>query len=180
MATPPGPIMTERLDSTDKDLAGWMARYGPGLRRYFGSRVNDADVDDLVQDVFVRLQAVRHDTMIGNAERYMFTIARNVLVSRHRSQKARGAQLHDTFEDALEIADHLSPERIAIGVDEYNRAVQAILNLPPRARAAFQFHRFENMTYQAIAHRMGISKESVKELIHRAIVRVTAEMESDA
>ena len=59
------------------------------------------------------------------------------------------------------------------------RAIQAILNLPPRARAAFQFHRFENMTYGAIAKRMGISKESVKELMHRAIVRIAEQLEQD-
>ncbi|MGH6612591.1 sigma factor-like helix-turn-helix DNA-binding protein [Sphingomonas sp.] len=35
------------------------------------------------------------------------------------------------------------------------------------------------MTYQAIAVRMGISKESVKELMHRAIVRISQEMGGD-
>ncbi|HZG31849.1 MAG TPA: RNA polymerase sigma factor, partial [Sphingopyxis sp.] len=106
--------------------------------------------------------------------------ARNVLISRYRSQAARSAFLHDEFEESLEIADQLSPERIAIGQQEYLRVVEAISKLPPRAREAFQLHRFENLTYQAIAQRMGISKESVKELMHRAIVRLAEAMEADA
>jgi RNA polymerase sigma factor (sigma-70 family) len=181
---PWGPVLTERHNGgeggSDPDLGALMVRFGPALRRYFGRRVRDGDVDDLVQDVFVRLQAVQRSAPIDHVDRYIFTVARNVLVSRYRSQRAQFAQLHDPVDDALEIADRLSPERIAIGREEYDRAVKAILNLPPRARAAFQFHRFENMTYQAIAIRMGISRESVKELIHRALVRIARDMELDA
>ena len=83
------------------------------------------------------------------------------------------------LENAADLSDELSPERITAARQDYARAIQAILNLPPRARAAFQFHRFENMTYGAIAKRMGISKESVKELMHRAIVRIAEQLEQD-
>ncbi|MBB6425047.1 RNA polymerase sigma factor [Sphingopyxis sp. JAI128] len=161
----------------DRDLAAWMTTYGPGLRRYFSRRANEADVDDLVQEVFMRLQSAELNAPIDNVERYLFTAARNALISRHRRQKARSAMLHDEFEESLEIADQRSPERIVIGQQEYRRVLEAIQNLPPRAREAFQYHRFENLTYQAIAQRMGISKEAVKELMHRALVRIAEEME---
>ncbi|RHW19065.1 RNA polymerase sigma factor [Sphingomonas gilva] len=172
--------VTDRRQVGEPDLAVWLAHYGPALRRYFGRRVGDIEVDDLVQEVFLRLHAARRDTPIDNVDRYMFTVARNVLVSRHRSDRARGGPFHQTLEGMNEPVDHLSPERIAIGSEEYARAVRAIVALPPRARAAFQFHRFENMTYQSIAQRMGISKESVKELIHRALVRIAEQMEAEA
>lgn len=159
--------------------AGWPARYDLALRRYFRGRVDEVEVDDLVQEVFLRLHAARRSEPIDNVERYMFTVARSVLITRHRNRQARGAALHQPMEERDEPVDLLSPERVAIGHEEYDRAVRAILALPPRARAAFQFHRFEHMTYQAIATRMGISKDSVKELIHRAIVRLAEEMEKD-
>ncbi len=164
--------------TADRDIAAWMKSYGPGLRRFFSRRVNDADVDDLVQDVFVRMQVAQLSEPIDNVERYLFRVARNVLVSRHRSDTVRHRDAHAPYEDGLAVADDISPERIAIGRDEYARAVKAILRLPPRCRAAFQFHRFENMTYRAIAVRMGISKDSVKELMHRAIVGLAKDMES--
>ncbi|WP_294029089.1 RNA polymerase sigma factor [Sphingopyxis sp.] len=163
----------------DRDLAAWMTAYGPGLRRYFRRRADDADVDDLVQEVFLRLQSAQLSAPIDNVERYLFTAARNALISRHRRRQARGAMLHDELEDGIEIAEQRSPERIVIGQQEYRRVLDAIQNLPPRAREAFQYHRFENLTYQAIAQRMGISKEAVKELMHRALVRIVQEMETD-
>ena len=172
-----GSLLTMAVPSPDRDLAAWMTTYGPGVRRYFRRRANDAAVDDLDQDVFMRLQSAQLRAPIDNVERYLFTAARNALVSRHRRQKARSAMLHDELEDGLEIADQRSPERIVIGQQEYRRVLEAIQNLPPRAREAFQYHRFENLTYQAIAQRMGISKEAVKELMHRALVRIAEEME---
>lgn len=165
--------------ASDRDLAVWMTSYGPGLRRFFSRRVNDGDVDDLVQEVFLRMQSARSSDPIENVERYLFRVARNVLVSRHRSDQVRERGAHAPYEDGLGVADDISPERIAIGRQEYARAVKAILRLPPRCRAAFQFHRFENMTYRAIAVRMGISKDSVKELMHRAMVRLAQDMDGD-
>ena len=166
-------------DCNNKTLASWMQQYGAGLRRYIARQSHDAEADDIVQEVFMRLQAKQKGATIDNPQRYMFTVARNVLISRHRRQKARSRTFQDRLADETEIPDYISPERVVIGMQEYRRAVKAIVNLPPRARAAFQFHRFESMTYQAIAERMGISKESVKELIHRALVRIRQEMEDD-
>lgn len=164
---PPSPQLVDR-----------MQQFAPALRRYFSRRTSSVDVDDLVQDVFLRLQSAQSVQPIENVERYLFVVARNVLVSQHRSRVVRGFGLHDEFKDSIDYADNISPERIAIGREEYARVMQCILNLPPRARAAFQFHRFDNLTYQEIADRMCISKESVKELMHRALVRISKEMEA--
>lgn len=174
-----GPDLTMPTPRHDRDIGAWMTAYGPGLRRYFSRRVDAADVDDLVQEVFLRLQTAESDAPIDNVERYLFTAARNALISRHRRRTARSAMLHDELSEGLEIADQRSPERIVIGQDEYRRVLEAIQNLPPRAREAFQYHRFENLTYQAIAARMGISREAVKELMHRALVRIAETMEDD-
>ena len=174
-----GLLLTMAVPHQDRDLAAWMTAYGPGLRRYFRRRADDADVDDLVQEVFLRLQSAQLSTPIDNVERYLFAAARNALISRYRRQKARASLLNDEFEDVIEISEQRSPERIVIGQQEYRRVLEAIQNLPPRAREAFQYHRFENLTYQAIAQRMGISREAVKELMHRALVRIVEEMEPE-
>lgn len=165
---------------TEPELDGWVRRYAPALRSYFARRVSEAEADDLVQEVFLRLHASRRDAPIENPERFLFTVARNILISRHRYNNARRSASHEPLSDSSDPIDTLSPERIVIGADEYERIVQAILALPPRARAAFQFHRFEGLTYQQIAMRMGISHQSVKELIQRALVRLAEAMEDRA
>ncbi len=163
----------------DAALGDWMAEYGPGLRRYFARRAGTEEAEDLVPEVFLRLQARASDDPVDNIEGYLFRVARNVLISRYRTKGFNSLAEREAWSDEIGGADELSPERILIGRQEYDRLVTAIFDLPPRARAAFLFHRFENMTYQAIAERMGIAKRSVKELMQRAVDRLAEEMEGD-
>jgi RNA polymerase sigma-70 factor (ECF subfamily) len=175
------PLMEPATDgraSGGEDLHALALQYGPALRRYFARRAASADVDDLVQEVFLSMQSRGATSAIENVEGYLFRTAANVLGQRRRrSGWSWGRQ--EEVDDVVGPADELSPERILIGKQEYDRLMAAIFALPPRARAAFLFHRFENMTYQAIAERMGIAKRSVKELMQRAIDRLAEEMERD-
>lgn len=163
----------------EPDYGAWMTIYGPVLRRYFRRRVREEDVDDLVQDVFVRLQSAQSDDAVENVEGYLFATAHNVLANQYRGRAARAVSLHQEWGEDVEAADPLSPERIAIGREEYQRVVSAISNLPPRTREAFEMNRFENLTYQLIAKRMGISRNSVKDLMRRALMRIAEGLEAD-
>lgn len=153
-------------------LAPCAAAYAPLLRRYFAKRAPAGEVDDLIQDVFVRLQSARPRGPVIDVEAYLITTARHVLVSRRRWLSRRCSALHDAIDDAPELVSDLSPERIVGARQDYERVMAAVSDLPPRARAAFHLHRFDQMSYAGIAERMGISRESVKELLHRAAVRV--------
>ena len=52
--------------------------YIPGLRRYFAKRVPASDIDDLLQEVFLRMQSQGSDS-IEHMGRYLFTVAASVL-----------------------------------------------------------------------------------------------------
>ena len=136
------------------EVAALAARYGGVLRAYFQKRAPSADADDLVQDVFLRLHSRSERDAVDNPERYIFKIASSVLIDRHRHELARGLGLHDVLDEEFGLVDELSPERTLIGRQEHARAIEALRALPPRARAAFVLHRFEHMTYAAIAARM--------------------------
>lgn len=180
MARSPITCPQPRTAISPQDLVALATNYSTRLRRYFARRAPTVDVDDLVQDVFLRLQSATPREPINDAERYLLTVARHALVSLHRRRSARGAGLHDRLDEAPEPSSELSPERILLARQEYARAMKAVDDLPPRARAAFLLHRFEDLTYAAIAERMGISRNSVKELLHRASLRVGAAMRYDA
>lgn len=159
------------------EMARWMARYGPALRRYFTRRIGPGHAEDLVQDVFVRLQARADHAPLENVERFVFAIAKRVLVDRYRFDVAHAAKLHDPIDTAENLADDLSPERILEARQEYDRALMAIVELPPRMRQAFILHRFGKLSYSAIAKRMNISKSSVQVLMERAIERFMQNLE---
>jgi len=162
------------------EIAAWMVTFGPGLRRYFHKRAGGAEAEDLVQEVFVRLHARAGGGQVENVERYLFAIANNVLVSRHRHDAARVVSRQGPLTEALQPVEDVTPERVLIGKQEYQRMIVALRKLPPRAREAFIFHRFEEMSHPAIARRMGISVVAVRKLIARAMERIAEIMEGRA
>ena len=175
MAQPPHRSTAEPTALREEDLSAWMVEYGPALRRYFERRIGTSEAEDLVQDVFLHLQARSEGGAVENIERYLFRIANNVLISRHRYLAAKGRALEEALHEALEPVETISSERVLIAKQEIARALAAMKTLPPRTREAFIFHRFNEMTYPAIARRMGISVSAVGQLIARALEKLTEE-----
>jgi RNA polymerase sigma factor (sigma-70 family) len=163
-------------DDLNKNFAPLLNKYGASLRAFFARRVSSSDAEDLVQEVFLKMQSTKFGSPIENLEGYIFSTARSVLIDHYRENFKQGsasAELAALFQGAY---DALSPERIAIGQEEYLCVINTISELPPRTKLAFELHRYENLTYQAISERMGISRESVKDLMHRALVRIAEEL----
>lgn len=161
-----------------EELGAWLAEHGPALRAYFGKRAPPSDVDDLVQDVFLRLQMRASAAPVENVQGYLFRIAANVLIDRRRHDQAHGWDRVRPLDEAADPVEELSPERTLIGKQDYSQLIASIGRLPPRMRAAFMFHRFEQMTYPAIARRMGNSPDAVKQLIRKAFHRLAEERRS--
>lgn len=158
-----------RPSSSDVErLPADMTLHGPALRRYFSRRAPPDDVDDLVQDVFLNVHAARMTSPIADHGRYLFAVARHVLIDRRRRLARRCSILHDALEDAPPLSSDFSPERIMAARQACARALAAVDNLPPRSRAAFCYRRLDGTSHAAIADQMGISRESVEGLLQRA------------
>jgi RNA polymerase sigma factor (sigma-70 family) len=157
---------TGQEGGADEGLEAWMLRYGPGLKRYFQKRVSSAEADELVQDVFLAMHQRGAAAPVDNVQGYLFTIAAHLL---SRRRQIVTSALDD---EAGRIAESLSPERILISRQEITRVLVAIKKLPPRTRQAFVLHRFENMTYSAIARQLGISVSAVSKLVARALALI--------
>lgn len=175
MPAPDNPV-AEDSPAGAADLAGWMERYGPALRRHFQKRGAGQEADDLIQDVFLRLQSSAVAADIGNVERYLFRTANNVLANHFRHGHA-SRRLFEEGVDDLDWSDGISPERVVMGRQAVVQLIAGLRSLPPRAREAFLFHRFDEMTYPAIAKQMGISVGGVEKLIIRALEHLGAAVE---
>ena len=173
MTSPRAPLR----DAAADELRGLMAAYGPGLRRYFRKRAPAHEVDDLVQNVFLKMQARSAAEPVADIERYLFRIAATVLIDGHREDPLH-LRRHEALHEGIEPIDALSPERILLGAEALDRIMAVLQALPPRTSEAFILHRFEEMTYDAIARRMGISKSGVEKLIMRALDRLMENWEA--
>lgn len=145
----------------------------PALRAHFLRRGAGADAEDLVQEVFLKLQVGVRWSDVQNVERYIFRTANNVLVDYFRAERSTSDKLASYCNEGM-TNDPVSPERHLLSKDALQTLVATLSDLAPRARAAFVFHRFEEMSYAEIAARMNISTSAVEKLVSRAIKHLAA------
>jgi RNA polymerase sigma factor (sigma-70 family) len=135
------------------------------------------DGEDIGQDAVVRVlhaQDSAADIGVGieNPVRYLFRVARNLFVDAERG-RARERLVIDSAADLESRADSSAdPERILAGRERLEQALAVIEDLPPRCREAFRLHRFDGLSYVAIARRMGISPSMVEKHIAEAMLRL--------
>ncbi len=122
---------------------------------------NKTTADDLVQQAFVKLMDNAEHGNVADIPAYLATTARNLALNHIRNTSLR-AEVELPEADFLAIADtRPSPEMAAIYRCELRRVIQAVATLPPRRREAFILHKFEDLTYDEIAVRQGVSRNTV-------------------
>lgn len=155
--------------SGDGDLRAWAVQYEPALRRYFSRRAHAADIDDLVQEVFLMMQArgAEAESEIENVEGYLFRTAASVLTRRRRTPTWAWGRQEEVDDDSAP-TDELSPERILIGKETLQAMVAALQEIPRRSALAFMLFRVERLPQEEVARRMGVSARAVRALVNRA------------
>jgi RNA polymerase sigma factor (sigma-70 family) len=145
-------------------------RFRRPLQRFFEKRVRQPDeIEDLVQEVFVRL-AAGGTLDLQSSQAYLFQIATNLLYDRHRRRVAHATDAHVSYDEILHggAAGTFSAEREALGQEAIACLVAALYELPERTRDVFALHHFEDLPHEQIARRLGIAKSTVEKHMSRA------------
>lgn len=144
------------------------------VRRLVG---NDATSKDLVQQAF--LNVLTKETRPDNWSAYLSRTVRNLALN-HLRDTLRKSEVVLTDDDFQAIADQApTPEIVAIYRSELLRLLQAIAALPVRRREAFVLNKFEGLSYDEIAARQKISRNTVISQIVSALLDLRRELERD-
>ena len=148
------------------------------LARYFARHLQDrSEVDDLVQDVFLRIVKRGGASGLENFEGYVFETAASVLNDRFRRRRARHADRHVEFDPDLHGQAELGPDRVLAGRQALRETTTALMKLPERTRNVFVLRRLEGLPYGEIARRLGLSVSAVEKHMVRAMRLLSASME---
>jgi RNA polymerase sigma factor (sigma-70 family) len=158
-------------------MASAYREIGPHLNR-MGAR-RSLDGEEIAQDAVLRVLQVKDGAAIDDPLRYLFRVARNLFVDAERS-RARERTKIDPAADLETRADSAADaERVLAGKERLEQALAVISDLPPRCRLAFRLHRFEGLSYVAIAREMGISPSMVEKHIAEAMLRLVRALAND-
>lgn len=143
------------------------------LMRFMVARTRDtALAEDLLQDIWLKIQDVDRAQPIGNPLSYLFKSCENAVRDAKRSDARKLARETLWVEQGDSHVsggrDQLTPERIAIERDHL-RSVYAELNkLPDRTREIFLSFRVHEKPQQDIANHYNISISAVEKHLQRA------------
>lgn len=163
-------------------LDQFVRRYYAPLVSFFRRRTrHSADVDDLVQQVFLRLSQHPHVDAIKNPDAYIFQTAANALTDHARRNGVRRRIFADTgTDDTGEWSSDVSPERVLQGSQSLAEIVAALRTLPERTRDVFMLRCFEGLKHAEIARLQGISVRACENHLAKALAHINHMVERDA
>uniref|UniRef100_UPI0035CACF06 RNA polymerase sigma factor n=1 Tax=uncultured Sphingomonas sp. TaxID=158754 RepID=UPI0035CACF06 len=147
---------------------------GPLLRFVIARCGDAADAEDILQDLWLRLDTVASGP-IDNGRAYLFRMAQNLVLDRLRERRRREQRDHHWTSATLavdpragEVVDQTDDaERTLIKREDATRLARAIADLPPGAGQAFRLHKIEGLSQPEVAARLGISRSGVEK--HMAV-----------
>jgi RNA polymerase sigma factor (sigma-70 family) len=156
------------------DLEGWFVRevlpLEAALMQFLRrSWQNKAEVDDLRQEVYVRVCEAARRKIPHPAKPFVFAVARNLLVDRVRREHVVSIETVSDI-DTLGVAlEEPGPDRNAMARQELRRLQSALDQLPQRCREAVLLRKIEGLSYREIAQRMGIGEDMVSEHLSKGM-----------
>lgn len=140
------------------------------LCEYVLRLVGSADAaEDVVHDLFLNLWRTRGPRDTERLTRaYLYTSARNVALKYLRHRRVVDAWIERASREEMPTAD--SPSEICLQHELEGAVARAIAELPTRCREIFLLRRRDQLSYQEIAARAGVSLGTVKCQMWRAMV----------
>lgn len=139
---------------------------------------DQATVEDLAQNVFIRFWEKRHSINITSSlGAYLNRMGINEALGYLRKNKRYEIEeLTPQTRIANDTVD--SSEQTYLYNELQNQVKQAIDKLPPRCRLVFQLSRYEELTYKEIAAKLDISVKTVENQMGKALKVLRAELKN--
>ena len=147
-------------------LSAWIKRF---LHR-------PEDVEDIVQETFLRSYRALMKRDIENPKAYLFSAAKNLALKHNNLSANKFASRIDDIglSEVLSLDDPVTQS--AEAQEEMSCLSEAIRDLPVQCRRVFVLKRVYGLSHREIASRLGISPNTVHQHLSRGVARCTLYM----
>jgi RNA polymerase sigma-70 factor (ECF subfamily) len=161
----PAPSPTEQ--------ARWFAQevhpHGPQLSSYLKGSFHLRDVDDVVQESFLRIWKAKATTRITSAKTYLYQIAKRIAIDHlRRAQSSPVEEMRDSA-DSYVLEDGLNPAELLITKEIFTTLAHALADLPDRQREIVMLHKLKGYTHKEIASELNLSPRTVEKHCYRGL-----------
>jgi RNA polymerase sigma factor (sigma-70 family) len=151
----------------DPEQARWFAEHlcphEAMLRAWLRARFRKAnDIDDIVQEAFVRVLEARQNAEIQSPKAFLFATARNIVLMQLRHQQIESidplaeTHLSSILDESRDIPGAISHAQ------ELELLTCAIQSLPTRCRQILTLRKIYGLSQKEVAAELGISEHTVE------------------
>lgn len=165
------------LDTKNR-LTTWFRQWRTPLRKFLSAKgaVQTADLDDVAQEVFLRLMRYDKVDIVEHPQAYLYKMAANVAAEwaiRTRNRRPHRSEWLDKL--AVESGPHEELARAETRRD----LTRALASLTARQREILKLRFVENLTEAQTAARLAISQRIVKRQMIKSYARLRDRMHDD-
>lgn len=151
----------EEVQSHELQLRAYLRRAFPGVR----------DVDDVVQESYLRIWRKRTSRPLGSARAFLFRVARNFAIDLLRKSAApRIAAPPEVIDDGD------GPREDTCHREHEDILVEALERLAPRHRQVLTLCKLQGKSSREVAELLQISEKTVNEHLYRGLQRLGEEL----
>lgn len=159
------------------DKARWFTEevkpHEAGLRAYLRNTFPSIrDVDDVVQESYLRTWRTSASQPIRSARAFLFTVARRLALDWVRHERNSPVIDADHGSTLGFVDDRPGVVDIVSEHEKIELLAEALITLPPRCRDVVMLYRLRGISRADVARQLGIAEKTVDEHTARAVVRL--------
>ncbi len=162
------------------------SRYGKLLARAVGRLVRPHDVEDIVQETYMRVFQAARRQPIRSPQAFMLKTARNIVLDQQVRADAlnhvaapllddESAADNDAFD---QFWDEQTPDTVLESEQEFIVFCRAVRELPRQCRRAFLLKKVYGLSQREVAARLGVSEGTIEKHITKAMVECARHMQA--
>lgn len=133
------------------------------------------DAEEVVQSIFMKFWEQRESIEINvSLKSYLYRAVHNTCLNRLKHLKIQ--EVHKQYVGNFFEENHDSATDLMDKVELESRIAEALEKLPEQCRLIFKMSRFEELKYQEIADRLGLSIKTVENQIGKALKIMRTEL----
>lgn len=151
----------EEVQPHESLLRSWLRGLFPSL----------PDIDDLVQESYMRLLRAREAGKVGYAKAYLFTTARNAALDLFRRRRIVSIDAVGDMSDSVVLDDRPGVADAVSKQQELELLAEAVRALPERCRQTLTLRLMYGLSHKEIAAELKISEHTVKAQLAKGMRR---------
>ncbi len=147
-------------------------RHRAALHRYLRRFTSGSeDIEDLVQETYVRMYAIEDPQAVDSPRALLFRIAHNLAVERARRQIARATDTVGDFAPLDVDTREAPPDEQIDSRRRFESFCAAVERLPPLCRRVFVLRKVHKLSHAEIAEVLGVSHSTIEKHVAKGLVR---------